>query len=141
MGRGLPRHPGFPPYSYLDDGMCASSSPAARRFLASLVTGLQLIGLEVNLEKTEVIPPCTSSQSFGPIDFPGCDWKGSASFMLLRALTGLSVWCESLLRMRVAKAKALLDAIGRFCGFLPSSVMLGLVQDLVLVQNRATASP
>ena len=99
---------------YLDDGLCAGSAPAVSFFLSSLTNGLSRIGLVVNLSKTEVIPACTASQSFGPGNFPGCTWNGSASFKLLGAAIGTTDWCEALLSRRVDKARALLDAIGRF---------------------------
>ena len=89
---------------FLDDGLCAGSGPVVRCFLAGLVEGFRRIGLEVNLEKTEVIPPCTTSQSFGPADFPSCCWNGFASFKLLCAPIG----------SKVAKVRTLLDAISRF---------------------------
>ena len=75
-------------------------------FLEALVRGLSRIGLVVNLSKTEVIPPCTSSQSFGPDSFPGCCWNGNASFKLLGAAIGPPEWCELLLGRRVRKARA-----------------------------------
>ena len=70
---------------FFDDGFCAGSAPALRRFLSPLVRGFRLIGLEVNLGKTEVILACSSSQSFAPSDFPGCTWVGSSNFKLLGA--------------------------------------------------------
>ena len=73
---------------YLDDGLCAGSAPAVSFFLSSLTNGLSRIGLVVNLSKTEVIPACTASQNFGPSNFPGCTWNGSASFKLLGAAIG-----------------------------------------------------
>ena len=94
--------------------MCAGSAPAVSCFLSALVLGLNRIGLVVNLSKTEVIPACTASQSFGPDSFPGCSWNGSASFKLLGAAIGPPAWCELLLRRRVAKARTLIDAIRRF---------------------------
>ena len=99
---------------YLDDGLCAGSAQAVGFFLSSLVAGFSRIGLVVNLSKTEVIPACPTSQTFGPGDFPGCTWNGSASFKLLGAAIGTTDWCEALLRRRVDKARALIDAIGRF---------------------------
>ena len=66
-------------------------------FLEALVRGLGRIGLVVNLSKTEVIPPCTSSQSFGPDSFPGCSRNGTASFKLLGAAIGPPEWCKLLL--------------------------------------------
>ena len=65
---------------HLDDGLCAGDAPGVSFFLEALVRGLGRIGLVVNLSKTEVIPPCTSSQSFGPDSFPGCSWNGAASW-------------------------------------------------------------
>ena len=99
---------------YLDDGICAGFAPAVSFFLSSLALGLGRIGLVVNLSKTEVLPACTTSQSFGPDSFPGCNWNGSASFKLLGAATGPPDCCELLLGRRVAKARALIDAVGRF---------------------------
>ena len=99
---------------YLDDGLCAASAQAVGFFLSSLVAGLSRIGLVVNLSKTEVIPACPTSQSFGPGDFTGCTWNGSASFKLLGAAIETTDWCEALLRRRVDKARDLIDAIGRF---------------------------
>ena len=60
---------------YLDDGLCAGDALAVSFFLKTLIRGLGDIGLAVNLGKTEVIPPCTSSQSFGQDCFPGCSWE------------------------------------------------------------------
>ena len=54
------------------------------------------------------------SQSFGIVCFFGCSWNGSVSFKLLGAAIGPPDWCELLLGRRIAKARALLDAIGRF---------------------------
>ena len=73
---------------FLDDGFCAGSAPALRHFLSALVRGIRLVGLEVNLETTEVIPACSSSQSSGPGGFPGCTWVGSSNFKLLGAPLG-----------------------------------------------------
>ena len=98
----------------LDDGLCAGTAPAVSSFLAALVRGLSRIGLVVNFSKTEVIPACTTSQSFGPDSFPGCSWNGSACFLLLGEAKGCPDWCELLLSRRIAKARALIDAIGRF---------------------------
>ena len=58
--------------------------------------------------------PCTTSQDFGPSDFPGCRWNGSASFKLLGAAIGPAGWCEELLAGRFGKARGLLQAVGRF---------------------------
>ena len=44
---------------------------------SALIRGFRSVGLEVNLDKTEVIPACSSSQSFTPGDFQGCAWVGS----------------------------------------------------------------
>ena len=99
---------------YLDDGLCAGDALAVSFFLKTLVRGLGDIGLAVNLGKTEVISPCTSSQSFGQDCFPGCSWNSTASFKLLGAAIGTPEWCELLLGRRVSKARALIDAIGRF---------------------------
>ena len=52
-----------------------------RSFLSSLVDGFRCIGLEVDLDKTEINPRCTSSQPFGPTNFLGCWWNGSARFL------------------------------------------------------------
>ena len=69
---------------YLDDGLCAGDAQAVSFFLKALIRGLSRIGLVVNLGKTEVIPPCTSSQSFGPDYFPGCIWNGTAMLQVAR---------------------------------------------------------
>ena len=76
--------------------------------------GFRRLGLEVNLDKTEVIPACTTSQSFGPANFHVSCWNRSANFKLLGAAVGTPEWCEDLLGRRVAKARALLAAIGKF---------------------------
>ena len=98
---------------YFDDGFCAGSAQAVRRFLSALISGFRSIGLEVNLDKTEVIPACSSSQSFSPGDFQCCGWVGSSNFKLLGAPLGSSGWCEDLLGRRVGKARTLLS-IGKF---------------------------
>ena len=98
---------------FLDDGFCAGSSAAVRCFLSTLTAGFRRIGLTVNLDKTEVIPACPLTQSFGHADFPGCSWNGSSNFKLLGAPIGSDAWCEELLGRRVSKARTLLSAIGR----------------------------
>ena len=82
---------------------CAGAAPAMRGFLSSLVDDFRHMGLEVNLDKIDIIPPCTSSQPFrAPPTSQGV------------AGTGLPVLrCENLLGRRVAKACALPTAIGR----------------------------
>ena len=102
---------------FLDDGFCDGTALAVPCFLASLVDRFRRIGLEINLDKTEVIPPWTS---LGPSDFPGCCWTVSASFKLLGAAIGPVGWCEDLLGRRVAKARGLLTAIGLSQDLLPS---------------------
>ena len=67
----------------------------------------------VNLDKTEVIPACPSSQSFAPGDFHCCTWIGSSNFKLLGAPLGSTEWCEDLLGRRLRKARALLAATGK----------------------------
>ena len=99
---------------YLDDGICAGDAQTVSFFLRALIRGLRRIGLVVNLAKTEVIPPCATSQSFGPDIFPGGIWNNTACFKLLGAAIGTPAWCELLLGRRVRKARALIDAIGRF---------------------------
>ena len=66
------------------------------------------------MDKTEIIPACPSAQSFGPGDFQGCSWNGTSNFKLLGAPVGSNEWCEELLGRRIAKARALLSAIGKF---------------------------
>ena len=83
-------------------------------FLSSQVNRFRRIGLEVNLDKTEIISPWTISQSFGSTGLPGCFWNGSASFKLLGAAVGPTDWCEDLSGWSIAKVPVLLDAIGRF---------------------------
>ena len=83
-------------------------------FLRNLVTGFASIGLDITLDKTEVIPACSAFQTFFPSDFPGCTWIATRNFKLLGAATGDRQWCESLLSKRVAKASALIRAIGRY---------------------------
>ena len=51
----------------LETYLGAGLAPAVRCFPASLVSGLQHIGLEVNLEKTEVIPHAPLRSPFGPL--------------------------------------------------------------------------
>ena len=85
---------------YLDDGICAGDAQAVSFFLRALIRGLRRIGLVVNLAKTEVIPPCTSSQSFGPDIFPGVHleqhcllqaaWGCYRHFCMVRAPSGSS---------------------------------------------------
>ena len=70
---------------FLDDGFCAGSAPAVRCFLSALTVGFRRVGLTVNLDKTEVIPACLSSQTFDRSDFQGCSWCGSGNFKLLGA--------------------------------------------------------
>ena len=117
---------------YLDDGFCAGSAPAVRYFLSALVHGFRRIGLEVNLDKTEVIPACSSSQSFSPGDFQGCVWVGSSNFKLLGAPLGSSGWCEDLLGRRVGKARIPLGSYhqvpGRSGRFLFAPLLLRVVQ-------------
>ena len=62
-----------------------------RRFGTFSLLWFVRIGLEVNLDKTEVIPACSSSQSFSPGDFQGCVWVGSSDFKLLVAPLGPQV--------------------------------------------------
>ena len=71
---------------FLDDGFCAGSAPAVRCFLAALIEGFRRVGLTVNLDKTEVIPACSSTQSFGPGDFQGCSWNSTSNFKLFLEL-------------------------------------------------------
>ena len=47
--------------SFLDDGLCAGTALALHSFLSALVEGFRRIGLEVNLNKTEIIPSCTTT--------------------------------------------------------------------------------
>ena len=82
--------------------------------ICSLIRGFWSIGLEVNLDKTEVILACSSSQSFTPGDFQVFAWVGSSNFKLLGAPLGSSGWCEDLLGRLVGKARTLLTAIGKF---------------------------
>ena len=96
------------------DGFCAGSAPAVRCFLTALTEGFRRIGLTVNMDKTEIIPACPSAQSFGPGDFQGCSWNGTSNFKLLGAPVGSDEWCEELLGRRIAKARALLSAVGKF---------------------------
>ena len=99
---------------FLDGGFYAGSSAAVRCFLSALTEGFRRIGLTVNLDKTEVISPCSLAQSFCPADFQGCSWNSTSNFKLLGALVGSDAWCEELLGRRVGMARALLSAIGRF---------------------------
>ena len=46
--------------------------------------------------------------------FHGCSWNGSGNFKLLGAPVGSNEWCEELLGRRIAKARSLLAAIGKF---------------------------
>ena len=64
----------------LDDGLKAGSAPAVRCFFSALIIGFRRISLEVDLDKTEIIPACTS-QSFGPADLQGCCWHGLANII------------------------------------------------------------
>ena len=81
---------------FLDDGFCTGCAPAVRCFLAALIEGFRRIGLTVNLDKTEVIPACSSTQSFCPGDFQSNER------------------CGNRVGRRVGKSRALLSAIGRF---------------------------
>ena len=66
---GRPAHPGGIDFCsfFLDGGLCAGAAPAVRCFLSSLVDGFRLIGLEVSLDKTQIIPLCTSSSHSDPL--------------------------------------------------------------------------
>ena len=88
-----------------DDGVLPGDAKAISSFLRNLVTGFASIGLDIALDKTEVIPACP--------DFPGCTWTATRNFILLGAAIRYRQWCESLLCKRVAKASALIRAIGR----------------------------
>ena len=92
----------------------AGSAPAVRCFLSAFRAGFHSIGLVVNLDKTKVIPACRSAQSFNRSDFQGCSWNGAGCFKLLGAPIGSTEWCEELLGRRIAKARSLLTAIGKF---------------------------
>ena len=89
---------------FLDDGVLAGDAPVIRSFLRHLIAGFASIGLEIALDKPEVLAACSSSQSFSPEDFPGCSWNSSRNFKLLGAAIGDRKWCEHLLSKRVAKA-------------------------------------
>ena len=61
---------------FFDVGVLAGDAPAISSFLRHLITGFASIGLKITPDKTEVLPACSSSQSFCPEDFPGCtDFK------------------------------------------------------------------
>ena len=109
----------------LNDGFCAGSAQAVRHFLSALIRGFRRIGLEVNLDKTEVIPACSSSQSFAPGDFPGCVWVESSNFKLLGAPLGSSGWC-----LFVAPSLALVRFV-RFSALPMGSVVMCLRPSLL----------
>ena len=120
---------------YLDDGICARSALAVSFFLSSLAFGLGRLGLVVNLSKTEVIPACTRRRLLAR-PLPGCTWNGSASFKLLGAAIEPPDWCEILLGRRVAKARALIDAIGRRSGcLLPPQVLFWVGQSPLFLSH------
>ena len=106
LGRPLP--------FYLDDGVLAGDALAISLFFRNQSAGLASIGLDIALDKTEVLSTCSATQSSSPADFPGCSWNSSRNFKLLGAAIGNRQWCEHLLSNRVAKASALLQAIGRY---------------------------
>ena len=98
-------HPGGVDFQtfYLDDGLIAGRAPAVRCFLQALVAGFGDIGLSVSLETSEVVPPCATSPTFGPTDFPSSHRNASASFKLLCAAIGPSSWCDAPLRKVVTR--------------------------------------
>ena len=59
--------------------------------------------------KSLVIPSCATSA-----DFVRCEWIVSGNFKLLGTALGSHEWCTELLHRQVAKARALLEAIGRY---------------------------
>ena len=85
----------------LDDGLCAGLAWAVRRFFRSLFTGLHHIGLEMSLDKTKVIPPCTSSPGATgtgpPLDATGRFPDTQGACCLLRSC---SRWCKILYSCR-----------------------------------------
>ena len=99
---------------YFRDGVFAGVASAVSKFLSHFVTGFLFIGLDIVMDRTEVIPACPRSQCFSPSDFPGCVWWTSENFKLLRAAVGDATWCESTLSGRVSEAAALLTAIGKY---------------------------
>ena len=118
-------HPGRIDLSslFIGGGLCAGLAPIVCCFLAPQVAGLHHIGLEVNQDKTEVIPACTSSQCCGHVTSLGALAMGPRVSAM-----GFSAWCESLLRRCVAETKALLDTISRFPDTPGDSVFFGLAR-------------
>ena len=110
------RFPGGLDYhsSFLDDGVIAGRSPAVQQTLTVLEERLLDIGLTLARHKSEVVPACTSVQSFSPHDFEGFVWVPDGNIKLLDAAIGSRSWSEALLQRRVIKARNLLDAVGRY---------------------------
>ena len=92
---------------FLDDGLSAGSTTAAASSQLSWHAsgGSALRPTSTKLKSSLLAPPT---------DFHGCCWNLSALFKLLGAAIGTTEWCEDLLGRRVAKARALLTAIGKF---------------------------
>ena len=107
----------------------------------ALILGFRRIGLEVNLDKTEVIPTCTASQSLGRVIPRGV--AGSAppvsNYWVLRS----ALWPgANLLVRRVPKARALLLSVPpMLTSALPSAASLGPRAQTMIGAWPHSASP
>ena len=117
----------------------AGDAPAISSFLRHLITGFASVGLEIALDKTEVLPACSSSQSFSPEDFPGCTWNSSRNFKLLGArhrrpqvvrAPSIQEGCQG-----VVPSSCNRQVRGRSRGLHPPPLLHWMGQDPLLLQN------
>ena len=97
---------------FLDDGTAAGSARAVRLFAEDLRARLRAKGLDVNLDKCDVIPTAGTQTLVQVSDFPGMRFVTDGNFKLLGAAFGEDSSCQELIRKRTAKAHRVLQAAG-----------------------------
>ena len=135
------QHPGGIVFKafFLDDGVIAAQAQADQLFMVTLKHLLRSIGLEVARNKTDFVLASRTLRHKTSKDV-----RGYPTTKHFGAAIGTREWCESLLDKRVAKARAVLEAIGCYRDSQEASTLLRFLhrlgKHLVLLQNRPPAA-
>ena len=98
----------------MDDGVVAGHAVAVKAFVDCFKNEMMQIGLTINAEKSEVIPPAGSWCTVPSDSFDGFQWLTTGNFKLLGAPFGDASYCTERTTMRKVKAAKIATGARKF---------------------------
>ena len=94
--------------------MAAGDAEAVRYFCQAFQAAVADLGLQVSVDKCEVVPAAGAASAVPPEWFAGWQWKPAGGVKLLGAPFGEQDFCANFTSKRAAKAEALLKEVGAY---------------------------